>query len=897
MKAVGTHLELDGQPFTFTGMNIYNANSDDWCANNMDHGLFEQALSDIGLGGVHGGDHGVIRAWFFQPLATPDKTGPRDWTRFDRTIAAAKAAGYYVIPTLGNQWGECGHKGATAGYKTIDWYRTGYTQLQPEDAVYTTYASYRDWVAEVVARYKDEPAILAWQLLNEAETNADQPGGCPAGPEAYDALAPWASDVSGLIKSIDPNHLVSLGTIGTGQCGTSGAQYKALHAIPTIDLCEYHDYDPWAAMPGDAFNGLALRIQQCGELGKPLFVGEVGLRPVDVGGSYDSRTASLRAKLQTQRGAGVVGHVVWSWGPAPRSLNGYDIGPGDDVPALLAAGPSFATPTTPVDSDWVAPSITLTRPNRSLYTLNEPLTAAFACSEVGSSGLATCSGTMANGATIPTNVAGHFTFTVTTTDNIGNQRSTTLAYDVTAGDVTTTVPPGAATVTTDPGGFGASPAVPIQTSVAFTAPAGPVDAGLDRHARRRTSPRRAATRSWATRWTSTSTGSRARRTIRSSSPSSSTRARVPIRRRSRSRGPTRTTRPTSPPRATRCPRQARIRASRRRSSPEPARTCGSRSARPMPRSGSPSAARTPSPPTVTPKVTGTQGSNSWYRSDVGVSWTLADAQSAIVASTGCGPLDDLDRHAGDHGHLQGHERRRHDDESRHDQAGCEPADAHLPAGDVRAGVEVDRQGDRHRRAVRAGRFDGIGGRGHVICRAEGRSPERQGQGRQQRDRELPLHGRLQAGRAQAGRRDHGPARLDDPGPVQAPGFLRPRDRRQPRPEPRHLLLGHDLLHGRHPGLDLLPLRRPIGHVPVRSADLPDDGHGIADDHRPRVGRGHGRQHGIDQRDHPNVGPDPHSDPGPAPAAPPALSGASRPARPRSCRTPGGRASAGRRSRP
>ena len=388
VKAVGTHLELDGQPFTFTGMNIYNANSDDWCANNMDHGLFEQALSDIGLGGVHGGDHGVIRAWFFQPLATPDKTGPRDWTRFDRTIAAAKAAGYYVIPTLGNQWGECGHKGATAGYKTIDWYRTGYTQLQPEDAVYTTYASYRDWVAEVVARYKDEPAILAWQLLNEAETNADQPGGCPAGTGRIRRPATWASDVSGLIKSIDPNHLVSLGTIGDGPVRHERRRStRTLHAIPTIDLCEYHDYDPWAAMPGDAFNGLALRIQQCGELGKPLFVGEVGLRPVDVGGSYDSRTASLRAKLQTQRGAGVVGHVVWSWGPAPRSLNGYDIGPGDDVPALLAAGPSFATPTTPVDSDWVAPSITLTRPNRSLYTLNEPLTAAFACSEVGSSGL------------------------------------------------------------------------------------------------------------------------------------------------------------------------------------------------------------------------------------------------------------------------------------------------------------------------------------------------------------------------------------------------------------------------------------------------------------------------------------------------------------------------------
>ena len=346
-------------------------------------------------------------------------------------------------------------------------------------------------------------------------------------------------------------------------------------------------------MPGDAFNGMALRIQQCGELGKPLFVGEVGIRPVDVGGSYDSRTASLRAKLQTQRGAGVVGHVVWSWGPAPRSLNGYDIGPGDDVPALLAAGPSFATPTTPVDSDWVAPSITLTRPNRSLYTLNEPLTAAFACSEVGSSGLATCSGTMANGATIPTNVAGHFTFTVTTTDNIGNQRSTTLAYDVTAGDVTTTVPPGAATVTTDPGGFGASPAVPIQTSVAFTAPAGPVTpVSIDMHVaehRRAERLRDPGQRGGHQPQRGHTPGERSdrhhlRRRLEHGCQSGDDRGLADQ--------PGQHDRHRLP-RATRCHRQARIRASRRRSSPEPARTCGSRSARPMPRSGSPSAARTP----------------------------------------------------------------------------------------------------------------------------------------------------------------------------------------------------------------------------------------------------------------------------------------------------------------
>ncbi len=42
-------------------------------------------------------------------------------------------------------------------------------------------------------------------------------------------------------------------------------------------------------------------------------------------------------------------------------------------------------------------------------------------------------------------------------------------------------------------------------------------------------------------------------------------------------------------------------------------------------------------PTITPNVTGTLGFNDWYTSNVGLSWTVTDAQSAISSSTGCGP--------------------------------------------------------------------------------------------------------------------------------------------------------------------------------------------------------------------------------------------------------------------
>lgn len=43
----------------------------------------------------------------------------------------------------------------------------------------------------------------------------------------------------------------------------------------------------------------------------------------------------------------------------------------------------------------------------------------------------------------------------------------------------------------------------------------------------------------------------------------------------------------------------------------------------------------PSPPSITPHVAGTLGTNGWYTSDVGVSWTVVDAESPATTS-GCG---------------------------------------------------------------------------------------------------------------------------------------------------------------------------------------------------------------------------------------------------------------------
>jgi mannan endo-1,4-beta-mannosidase len=319
----GTRLALNGQPYRFTGLNIYNANSRNNCWYTMGSGAaLDSSLNSIGAG------QEVFRSWFFQSLATTG--GQRDWSAFDHTLAVAAAHGQRVIATLGDQWGACEQPGAPSVYKTEAWYRSGY-QTTPMNPAVTR--SYRDWVAEVATRYRGNPTILAWQLMNEAEDQVSHGGACGSAA----SLKTWADDVAGVIKQADPNHLVSLGTMGGGQCGTQGADYQLVHSGPNIDLCEYHDYGhPGSPMPGDQWNGLAVRLQQCAALGKPLFVGEIGLLPADTGGSLAQRAAEFDAKFSAQLSAGAVGALLWAWNNGSVPITTYDIGAADPALAVMA---------------------------------------------------------------------------------------------------------------------------------------------------------------------------------------------------------------------------------------------------------------------------------------------------------------------------------------------------------------------------------------------------------------------------------------------------------------------------------------------------------------------------------------------------------------------------------
>jgi hypothetical protein len=88
-----------------------------------------------------------------------------------------------------------------------------------------------------------------------------------------------------------------------------------------------------------------------------------------------------------------------------------------------------AGPITGLKVDKKGPSISITRPASTIYALGQSVTASYQCSD-GGSGVASCLGTVANGAPLSTATAGTKTFTVTATDEVGNTSSQTVSYTV-----------------------------------------------------------------------------------------------------------------------------------------------------------------------------------------------------------------------------------------------------------------------------------------------------------------------------------------------------------------------------------------------------------------------------------------------------------------------------------
>jgi mannan endo-1,4-beta-mannosidase len=315
----GTQFRLGGEQFRFVGFNLFDAAATESykCAS---WDRFSDSELDAAIKYMR--DHGgasVLRFWAFQKYTN----GGTDWSGIDRVINIAKANGIKVIPVLENGQSHCtGQATAKYNYEGDTWYTDGYKEPFGTDPL-----SYRDYVQLIVDRYKDEPAILGWMMMNEADTSAKNGSG-------QSVLVDFATDIGALIKGIDSNHLLTVGTQSNGASGASGQDFIDVYSLPTIDFAEGHDWGYWGSdtdpLPGadedltlpdpeSSFclqtyqNKIACSIaQSLGIVGKPFVIGESGIAATNAG-ERQTRANLIEDKMLAAFSNGVSGYLIWQF--------------------------------------------------------------------------------------------------------------------------------------------------------------------------------------------------------------------------------------------------------------------------------------------------------------------------------------------------------------------------------------------------------------------------------------------------------------------------------------------------------------------------------------------------------------------------------------------------------
>ncbi len=143
-------------------------------------------------------------------------------------------------------------------------------------------------------RYKDDPAILAWQLGNEFNAYAIDR---KLNLETWSpVILAWSKEMAAHIKRVDPNHLLA---------EAGGCDRRALLADPNIDLISTHLYEYWCRLGGGDCDLETLAARDLAECRgqKPLMVDEFGL----------ARTsAQQRLMRMILREPGIAGGLLWA---------------------------------------------------------------------------------------------------------------------------------------------------------------------------------------------------------------------------------------------------------------------------------------------------------------------------------------------------------------------------------------------------------------------------------------------------------------------------------------------------------------------------------------------------------------------------------------------------------
>jgi hypothetical protein len=294
---------LNGDPFRFAGVSSWALQDLDKCGSTTPDNL--ATWTQQAYDGLVPANAKVARFFAFQGSAGPSGD---DFSLFDASIRDARRAGIRIQLVLEHGSGDC----SQGGLRDNAWYAGGYHN---PDGTYTK--SYRDFAESVARRYRDEPTVLGYVLL-QSTGNADP-----------STLANFITDMGQLLHGVAPNQLLSLDLEWGQTKADEGAVYRELQQLPVVDFVDIDDYSFKDMLePLDA-----TLLQVLGEIDKPAVVGE-GAFLLD--GADDAalvrRADRARLRISSWKDWGFSGALLWAYQPGWAAVSEeFDARPTDPI--------------------------------------------------------------------------------------------------------------------------------------------------------------------------------------------------------------------------------------------------------------------------------------------------------------------------------------------------------------------------------------------------------------------------------------------------------------------------------------------------------------------------------------------------------------------------------------
>ena len=364
----GKHFKRDGKPYYYIGTNLWYGPiiGSEGQGGNRERLIRElDSLKRCGIDNLRilvGADAGSKHANTVKPYLQPEPGELNDTllAGLDFMLSEMGKRKMVGVLYLTNSWDwsggygfyltHCGHKDSPnasgEGYNKYVKYASQFVHSQKAISLFHNY------VRQIVGRtnrytgkaYKDDPTIMSWQICNEPRPFArDQ--------ETKSLFYDFISSTARLIKSIDPNHLVSTGSEGLYGCEVDEELCTRVHNNLCVDYLTVHVWPVnwgWSsrdrlydALPNvyvKAQEYIDLHTRMAERIDKPMVIEEFGYSRDRTMYLPESSTMARDAfysfifshVVESKREHGVIaGCNFWGWGGEGRPA-AKDWKPGDD---------------------------------------------------------------------------------------------------------------------------------------------------------------------------------------------------------------------------------------------------------------------------------------------------------------------------------------------------------------------------------------------------------------------------------------------------------------------------------------------------------------------------------------------------------------------------------------